>query len=107
VSDASEGIERAVPSVILRELVAAGALDPKHVRVPREDRCFCAHVLPAHEDDGGPCMAKKCLCMEYIQNPIYTLKRPDNLTIRKVPFRVAESKTPGGVRLTPIRVGDQ
>ncbi len=85
------GQEPKPPSKVLRELVAAGVLDPKTVRMPPSDRCRCGHVSGAH-DHLGPCFAHRCPCKEYAQDPAYDYI-PGQMTVRKIRANVSGEMT--------------
>jgi hypothetical protein len=86
-----------VPTKVLVDLIAAGAIDPNIVHLPPPERCRCIHVPGAHEGGTGPCQAKPCrkfkLCAKYEQDPRYSLPVPNvaNVKRRRLPVRYVDA----------------
>jgi len=82
-----------VPSKVLLDLVAAGALDPNLVHLPPPERCKCIHVPQAHPN-GGPCSAKPCrkwgLCQRYERDERYTIPVGDASNVHRRKLKITE-----------------
>lgn len=90
------------PDWVLRELVGAGVIDPRVVRLPALDRCRCAHRKGAHQGGTGPCQAHRCAssCTEFRQDPRFQLETPPGVQVRK--RRLVPGDEPGTMRLEGV-----
>jgi len=62
------------PTENTKELVRDGFIT-KELYLPPEDRCRCGHVSGAH-DAGRVCLARKCPCLKFDQDPRFLLPWP-------------------------------